>query len=513
MKKLFTILLCLLMLIPFSSCGNSEESFNYEVIDDKYRTYYEIYVASFYDSDGDGCGDLNGITEKLDYIQEMGYTGIWLMPIHKSPSYHKYDVMDYYSIDEDYGTIEDFQNLIEEAHNRDIVVIMDLVVNHTSNLNTWFAQAAKAFSNGTDSEYIDWYNFSDTAQVGYAYSDYGCYYEARFSDSMPDLNLDNEEVRNEIVNIMQYWLDLGVDGFRLDATTSYYTSDNEANIEFLSWIKEEADSIYEDCYIVGECWESDSIIQNYYTSGVDSFFQFSLSQAEGKIANLFKTSSPAAQYKTIAKDVIAIAGDGIPAVFLGNHDTNRIAGAIGRTNISRIKFAYGLTAMLNGTVWTYYGDEIGMVGSGIDENKRIAMLWDDTDTTGYCDSPEDATKIEYAYSGVNEQLDDEDSILNYYKAINLLRLQYPEIARGELSFENLLCDSKQVVMYKTWNDNTICIVINFNESDSITVDLSEYDYNTMDYVSTSSENSATFEEGILTLPPQTIAILDNVVED
>ena len=141
--KIISILLfaCLLVSV-FASCGRDKpEEVQLNIIDDNCRNWYEIYVGSFYDTNNDGIGDLAGVTAKLDYIQEMGFNGIWLMPIHPSPTYHKYDVNDYYKIDPDYGTLEDLDTLISEAHSRGIRVILDLVVNHTSTENAWFREA------------------------------------------------------------------------------------------------------------------------------------------------------------------------------------------------------------------------------------------------------------------------------------------------------------------------------------------------------------------------------------
>ena len=149
MKKFFaTILvlsLLLVSLVGLVACNPTEDepsdSVELNIIDDSYRNWYEIFVHSFYDTDNDGIGDLNGVTAKLDYIKEMGFNGIWLMPIHPSPTYHKYDVKDYYAIDPDYGTLDDFKTLITEAHNRGIRVIIDLVVNHSSDQHPWFKEA------------------------------------------------------------------------------------------------------------------------------------------------------------------------------------------------------------------------------------------------------------------------------------------------------------------------------------------------------------------------------------
>ena len=505
MKQIKIILLAILLSLSLTGCSKNKEE-KIEIIDDNYRNVYEIFVASFKDSDGDRIGDLNGVTEELDYIQDMGYTAIWFMPIHPSPSYHKYDVTDYYDIDSSFGTLEDFDKLITEAHKRDIHIILDLVVNHTSSSHPWFVDAKKAYLSGQHSDYVDWYNFSTSAKSGFTKISEGKYYEARFVDSMPDLNLDNEEVRNEIRNIMQFWIERGVDGFRLDATTSYYTGDNAANTEFLKWINDTAKELKEDCYIVGEAWTDDNTITGYYDSGVDSFFHFSMSQSEGTIVKTLKVSAPSSNFKNALQKALSITKGHIPAIFLDNHDVNRIAGGIGRSQRERIKFAYGLAGMFNGCVYTYYGTEIGMVGSGKDENKRIAMLWDSEDESTLCKNPSGATSADYVYEGVKQQQADADSILNYHKAINRLRNKYPQIARGEMNFLTAQTSQYVLSVEKSWEDTTILIVINFNEEESESVDLSELEYKSMECVSAYNEE-ATFKDGELILPAYTIAVL------
>ena len=171
---------------------------------------------------------------------------------------------------------------------------------------------------------------------------------------------------------------MGVDGFRLDAVTSYYTGQDDKNVEFLSWLNREAKKIKEDCYIVGEAWTGDNVIRNYYSSGIDSFFHFSLSQAEGTLASIVRNSNPHVLFRTAVNNSISLTNGHIPAIFLDNHDTNRITGAIGRSKIERLKFVYGYTGMLNGCVYTYYGTEIGMEG-GHDPDCRRCMPWDEVD--------------------------------------------------------------------------------------------------------------------------------------
>jgi len=213
-----------------------------QIIDDNYRNYYEIFLYSYCDSNGDGIGDINGLIQKLDYINDgdpqtktdMGFNGIWLMPIMPSTTYHKYDVIDYYSIDPQYGTLDDFKRLVAECDKRGIKLIIDFVYNHTSSQNEWFLTACEYLQglekgeepNLEDCPYFGYYNFTKDASAGGGYYQVGTtewFYEGSFWEEMPDLNLGNEQVRSEIEKIASYWMDLGVGGFRLDAVKEFYS--------------------------------------------------------------------------------------------------------------------------------------------------------------------------------------------------------------------------------------------------------------------------------------------------
>lgn len=260
-KSMFCILLS--MMLIFEGCqGKQEDKRELNIIDDNYRTYYEVFLYSYYDSNGDGIGDINGLISKLDYInsdsdKNLGCTGIWLMPIMKSTTYHKYDVVDYYTIDEQYGTMDDFQRLIEECHKRGINIVIDMVFNHTSDEHEWFVSATdylKSLKPGeipseADNKYFGYYNFTQTVEnsaVYYEVGNTGWYYEAQFWDKMPDLNLDNEDVRHEIEGIAKYYIDMGVDGFRLDAAKEFFTGSSDKNIEVLNWFTNYVKSVKED---------------------------------------------------------------------------------------------------------------------------------------------------------------------------------------------------------------------------------------------------------------------------
>lgn len=496
------------------------------IIDDSYRNYYEIFVYSFYDSDGDGYGDLNGVTQKLDYVADMGYTGIWFMPVHPSPTYHKYDITDYYGIDQKYGTLDDMKNLIKEAHSRNIDIILDLVVNHTSSMHPWFREAcAEIAKNGEPSgQYKDYYVFQPKYDNGYTkVGSTEWYYEARFWSGMPDLNLDNPQVREEIKNIMKYWFDLGVDGFRLDACTSYYTGNVEKNKEFLNWLSTTAHGLKQDCFLVGEAWENaDPLIRDYFNSGLDSFFIFTAATGEGSIVTgplSFSSKSCGLKMNDLLLRLQSTYNIGIPSMFLGNHDTARAANFLRKSMPDRVKMAAGILAMMPGALFTYYGEEIGMLGTGDDPNKRIAMLWDGLDSTGYCTKTPDGIKVNadsYYFDSVEKQKTDQNSILNYYRKAMRLRNKNPEIARGTVSVLNGLAGvtaGDQVsVTKRSWNGSDIIVVMNLNSVDEEKVVLDKsilgYEKKTGELLgNTLTSISANDETGEYVLAPYSVIIL------
>ncbi len=189
---------------------------------------YEVFVASFRDGNGDRRGDLQGLAEALPYIKSLGADAVWMMPIHPSPSYHKYDVTDYLAIDPAYGTLEDFDALVQASNAQGIGMILDLVINHSSSRHPWFLKACEALAQGKDSPYIDYYVFSREQGHPVPGAD-GWYYAGHFGTHMPEMNLDNENVRNEIAGILAFWLNRGAAGFRLDATTHYYEENTARN--------------------------------------------------------------------------------------------------------------------------------------------------------------------------------------------------------------------------------------------------------------------------------------------
>jgi alpha-amylase len=494
MKKFLVILLALVLAL--SSCGKDGGGAR---VSDGYRNYYEIFVRSFYDQSGDGLGDLAGVTAKLDYIaKDVGADGIWLMPIMPSPSYHKYDITDYYAIDPQYGSLADFDTLLAEAHKRDVKVIIDLVLNHTSNLHPWFDQAVKALWNGQKSEYIDYYNFTlVNPGEGYSKITDKYYYECRFVAGMPDLNLDNPTVRT------------GVDGFRLDAVTSYYTGNQEKNIEFLRWLNSTVKTIKPAAYLIGEAWSDSGAIAAYYTSGIDSFFNFPYAQATGKLVSTIngRTGSNFAQALTNWNQLIKKSNpEANDALFLSNHDIARSAGFLMR-NLQKEKMAAALYLLAPGNPFIYYGEELGMTGSGADPNKRLPMVWSATDKTGITLSPPGTTQSIEGLPGVDEQITDASSLLNCYKKVLAIKARHPEIARGAMAW--LDTGNPGVAAYSVvYNEKTVYVLHNLlAEQQQITLNMPDLNkLVVVDYLVTDS-GSPEKAGNTLTLPPMSTAIL------
>ena len=490
--------------------------------DDNYRTFYEIFVYSFCDSDGDGIGDLQGVISKLDYLQELGINGIWFMPIHPSTSYHKYNVSDYYAIDPQYGTMEDFEALMAECEKRDIHVIIDLVVNHTGSEHAWFKEAVSYLQNlpagaepsAEECKYLDYYFFSrEEGKGSRPVEGTDWYYEGMFDYSMPDINLGSEATREEIKNIMQFWLDKGVAGFRLDAAKEFYSGSTSKNVEVLSWIQQTATAIKPDCYLVAEVWENFGQITAYYESGITSLFNFAFGNADGKIAKVLQgagNESVVTTYATaLQKADTAYRGmnpDYIDAPFLSNHDVGRIAGFAGRDE-NKMKMAAAMNLFMGGSAFIYYGEEIGMPGSGNDPSKRAPFYWNAERNNGTTNPPPECElPAEYELGSLEEQRGDADSIYNYYRQVIAIRNALPQIARGIPTAETALNIGCVSAYRKTWNDQSCIILMNIN-GEKAEVDLSDYSDWTL-AASLSAEGSKIKLKGdTLKLPPWGVAIL------
>lgn len=464
-------------------------------MEENYRTYYEVFVYSFFDGNGDGIGDLKGLTDKLDYINDgdpmtttdLGCNGIWLMPIMPSPSYHKYDVTDYYEIDSEYGTMEDFENLIEECNKRDIKVIIDLVINHSSSEHPWFQEACSYLAELGDGEpsveecpYVDYYHFSKEAGNGYSQvpgSDIW-YYEAQFYYGMPDLNLWNEQLRGEIEDIVDFWLAKGVGGFRLDAAKEYETGADSANVEILTWFTDMVKEKKEDAYLVAEVWTDISTYAQYYDSGIDSVFDFTFADSDGIIANVVKSSKPASAYGKSLESIQEMFAqhnpDYIDAPFYTNHDLARSAGYFSGDNAqAQTKIAGALNLLMTGNAFVYYGEELGMKGAGKDENKRAPMYFtDDKNAVGMCSGPADMDSIKMKYGSLEEQQQDPYSIYHYYKKAIRIRNAFPAIMKGSVTNLENYSDDTLTAFAKTYEDEVIYVFCNIS-AEPRTVQISE----------------------------------------
>lgn len=501
MKKLISLLLTAALLGGvLAGCGGQKEdkkdsAKSESVLEkpaaaasaDKYRNYYEIFTQSFADSDNDGTGDLQGIIDRLDYLNDgnpeggddLGVDGLWLTPIFPSESYHKYNVEDYYNVDSSFGSLETFDKLVEECHKRGINIILDLVLNHISYKNPLFVSACDEVKQGKldgkarlfEFHKPDYYSPEvKVIEVG----DYVC--EANFSPSMPEWNLDSEETRQEFTNIAKFWLDRGVDGFRLDAV-KYFTNNHTDGTEFLQWFVETCRRIKPEAYLVGEDWSDDSEIQTFYGSGIDSLFAFRFAQGSGEIAQSIATGEGQKLGKKFAnydKKMVGANSDYINATFLSNHDQVRIANALESHGIASEKLAANLYMLLPGNSFIYYGEEIGMKSENTDADRwhRLPMVFDS-------DHPQ-AITVEGASAqttptggGVKQQLADKNSLLNHYRTLIDFKLRYPALARGRITAQTVFDDAAIAAYTVASGDQTFLVVHNLSESDAATAKITD----------------------------------------
>ncbi|MCC6617099.1 MAG: DUF3459 domain-containing protein [Anaerolineae bacterium] len=408
------------------------------------RVFYEVFVRSFYDSDGDGVGDLRGLIEKLDYLNDgdpnttddLGVTGIWLMPVQEATRYHGYDVMDYRAVERQYGTADDFRKLMAAAHERGIAVIVDLVLNHTSVLHPWFQASLRG-----EAPYADWYVWRDAdpgyrgpdgQKVWHEYEDR--YYYGVFSDSMPDLNLENPDVTAALYDVADFWLnELGVDGFRLDALR-HYIEDGEDQIntpETIAWATAFNHHVHEvkpDALTVGEIWSSSYDVAPYIPEAVDIAFEFDLATALWASAQARNPSGVKALYN-LALDLYP---PGQFASFLTNHDQNRVMSEL-RGDVGAARVAASVLLTGPGVPFIYYGEEIGMMGRKPDERIRTPMQWtSDPVTAGFtnAEEPWEALADDGLEFTVAAETDDPDSLLSHYRALIHLRNAHPALRTG-----------------------------------------------------------------------------------
>ncbi len=514
MKKRGVSPIVMMILCIVSGCAQLKEQ---PLTQDKYRNYYEIFVYSFCDSNGDGIGDLNGITSKLDYLEDLGVDGIWLTPIMPSDTTHKYNVEDYMAIDPTFGTMSDFDHLMDECNKRGINVIIDLVVNHTSTKHPWFLKALDEIKADNPSKYANYYSFAQTEEERNSLDDQGGYhatgigdymYEYAFTDNMAALNLENKEVVDEIKNIAKYWLEKGVSGFRLDAVR-HYCFDQQKSIDFLTNFYEYCQTINPEVYMVGEVFSSGSMIETFYGANIDSYFNFMFAKNDGRITSSLRSRGGADFVQSLYKwqeRICKVNPFYIDANFLSNHDTDRYFGILGKDIVNQ-KMAASMYLMMPGNSFTYYGEEIGLLGSGHDANKRAPMVWS-TETKEEMPVPiQESDNIPAIEKGVKEQAKEKDSLLSFYKKALHIRKQNPEISRGRI--DPITLEDKQIGAYITkYNDSQVIIIHNLgNQTKTITLDKKTYDYSKIKESLLTGDEKATLKGSELTLPPMSTIIL------
>lgn len=424
--------------------------------------FYEVFVRSFYDSNGDGIGDLNGLIEKLDYLNDgdpatsddLGVTGIWLMPITQSPSYHGYDVTDYDTVNPEYGTNADFKRLMDEAHRRGIVVIIDLVLNHTSAQHPWFIEAQDP-----NSEKRDWYLWSETGGTGWHRSSSG-YYFGLFWDQMPDLNYENPDVTVEMLDVTRFWLEeMGVDGFRLDAIKHLIeegttTENTPATLDWFETFFDFYKSVNPGAFAVAEVWSPTYVVAQYTGTKVDVCFEFDLAEAmrdaafRGRATGLLMAQ----------ENVIAAYPPGQYATFLANHDQNRTRSTL--MNDEQAKVAATLQFTFPGVPFIYYGEEIGMQGAKPDENIRRPMQWtpDGGFSTG---TPWKGYFEDYTMRNITAQSATPDSLLNHYRALVALRNNHAALRVGD--WRLVTAEPRAVYSYvRASEDELVLVVVNLS---------------------------------------------------
>lgn len=473
-KKIITIIGVFCFSFGIISCG-SDVVMEETKSDFDGRVFYEIFVRAFNDTNGDGIGDLNGVTQKLDYMEDLGVGGIWLMPVNPSPSYHGYDVTDYKEINSEYGSMEDFKLLIEEAHKRDIKVYIDMVINHTSSEHNWFKKASL-----NEENFKDYYIWTDDDAKAEETSPMGTkpwskadgnedYHYGIFWGGMPDLNLDNKEVKNELFDIAKFYIDMGVDGFRMDAVKWFYNED-DLNNKFVEEYSAYCKSLNENFKLIGEVWDQPSVMAKYQNS-LDSFFDFSLGE---NITKRINSGGIERLPEAIKKNYEMYTRENeqfVPAPFLSNHDQTRVMNVL-RQSDDKMKMAATIYMTLPGTPFIYYGEELGMTGKKPDEMIREPFIWDNQDiskNTSWIEVTNDINKV-----ALSVQENDEGSIYNFYKNIIKARNENKSLSYG--SIEMIETGNKNIMCMKREQNNEVSYVMinNSKEASSINIESGKY---------------------------------------
>ena len=447
--------------------------------------FYQVFVRSFQDSNGDGIGDLKGLQSRLDDLQRLGVTALWLNPINPSPSYHGYDVTDYTGVNKDFGTLEDFTNLVDAAHDRRMKIILDFVPNHTSSQHPWFLE-----SKNPSSPKRNWYNWRDNDPnwknpLGNSnnpwHSSSGAYYYGPFWSEMPDLNWRNPEVKAALFGSARTWLERGADGFRVDAVRYLYegnkgnSSDSDPDQpESVAWAKDFSQfvkSVNPDAAVVTEAWADTATVSKYFVGGQGQQlgFNFDLQRAIRDSANAARPTAIQSVLERVAANYPSSAVD---AIFTGNHDLERVK----YFNTGRFRSAATMLLTLPGTPFIYYGEEIGMPNgpSGKDEDKRTPMRWDSSVNAGFS-----SAKPWYGFStddpqiSVAVQLEQRGSLYNLYR--NLIRARQGSEALRVGGYAPLRSSGERVFSFlRSIGSKRVAVVINLDSDPvKLTLDLAQ----------------------------------------
>ena len=522
------IIISFAALMLLGACTTSR---NTEVVEWPYGVKYEIFVMSFADGDGNGKGDFKGLTTKLDYLKDLGVNGIWLMPIMPSDTYHKYHVIDFKNIDQDYGTLEDFKIFVAEAHKRNIKIITDFVINHTGNLHPWFLEAQK----GKDNPYRNYYVWakkdsirgqifkkpisfdSDNIRKWHAVNSdtVSEHYYGYFNSLCPDLNLDNPKVKEEIIDIAKFWLnEVKVDGFRMDAARHIFMDERaEDNHAFWVWFQQEMKKIRPDVYLVGEVW-SDAETVAPYLKGLPSLFNFDLGYAITNVALSGQDSiGLVKKYKDISDYYKSITTEYLDATFVKNHDQTRLLTEL-KGDQNKARMAASLLLTLPGTPYLYYGEEIGMVGDklktfedffGPDAYVREPFIWDlgkkDPMQTSW-EKPEFSTDSTVVPYGI--QKGDPQSLFNFYKKMIHYRNTSLPLTQGEIDHSGI--NISEIVSFKRKFNNEEELVFHNVSDVEVTVKL-EGANNKFNKIAFSSKEDIRLQDSEIILPAYSTVIL------
>lgn len=512
-KNLLTLLSLPLLVSSLTACGGKGGYVIEEVDNDGGSAFYEIFVGSFCDSNGDGTGDLNGIKSKLPYLKKLGVSGLWLTPIHPSSTYHHYDVEDYYAVAPQFGTLSDFSSLCEEAKKQGIKIILDMVFNHASVKSKWYANWIENIAN-EDSPYYDNFSYFEDEEDGTFYEPaLGGYVVANFDSSMPELNFDKPFVREEFKRIQDFWLEKGASGFRYDAVKYYYctnrggniTGDTAKNVEVLTELALAARKKKADAYLVGECWvDSLKEIYSYASSGMN-MFHFPTSGVTGpSTVGCVPMKTFATFFDSVAEGNRVLkekSPNGDFCCFVSNHDQDRWGTyRDGHPSPQEARKAMVSSYLLTpGTPFMYYGEEIEMLGSRkstdkTDAMRRQAMVWGEESIT--CAQPEKYTVKDQTKTSVKDAENDGYSFLNHYRKVLSIRNKYKDVFRNG-TFESLsFGEDVRVGGFKITYQNEVYYIVHNCHTAEATVDI---DGTTLLEDIPTMKTAASFSSGKLTL--------------